>query len=219
MMKACHFNLIVLCLLIAKSDSLPDFGACREIDTSKRYYCPVIRYCSWDFYSGRTRLFLEDIGYVRGEWNCKGWSAVDLTNFESLATAAQNNLEAMGYDEDRHDCCNGHYSGYAWSDFDESKGYKGVKDALIALGHDENSWTNGLPRRYDDSYWDELPLDVQQLAYDELCYTRELWDRRPLSKWPEDAQLPGELSPGEHEDLKCQLKCMDDCENGKTGFD
>jgi len=215
-MKTFKCSLIVLCLAVTASGRSNDLGACRDIDTSKRYYCPVMRYCVWDFYSGSTRSFLEETGYVRGEWNYKGVSSVENVIFESLATAAQTNLAAVGYDADRHDCCNNHYSNFAWSDFDESKGYKGVRDAFAALGHDENSWTNSVARKYDDFYWDELPPAVQQIAYDELCYTRELWDKIPLGKWPIDAKLPGELLPGEHEDLKCLLKCTSDCENAST---
>lgn len=189
---------------------------CRTLDKDKHYFCPTFRYCEWDHYSGLSRTFLGDIGYIRREWNFKNGQVgdVDSTCFDALATVAQENLQALGYTRDKHDCCNMHYWNYAWNDFVEEDGYKGVKDAFEALGYDRLSWITQDPMLYDDAYWDELPEDLRVLLENELCYTKELWDGVSINEWPENAELPGELDPDEYDDLKCLLECVQNC-NGK----
>jgi len=117
---------------------------------------------------------------------------IDYTFFMGLDEKARLNLIELGYDEEgKHDCCNGHYYDYDWSDFDVTDGYGDILSTFASLGYNETSWNDTSDSLYENSWWDALPLQVQYDAYDWLCFNKELWNEVELPQWPRNATLPG----------------------------
>jgi len=191
---------IILCLISLLSlpfCSAIFFQECRDPDQEghTQNYCPTIRYCSWNHYSSVPRSFLETgVGYDESSWNLEkdSQSLVDQTRFGALDEHVQLKLELLGYDEDKHDCCNNHYEDYDWEDFDIDDGLGMVLAALELIGYDETTWNaeDGVSE-YEDYTWEELPREIQFAATYSLCYTKETWDEIPLSEWSIDTILPG----------------------------
>lgn len=166
---------------------------CRSLNPLIDYFCPVKRYCEWNFWEVDTRLSLtKNLGYNEKTWNFERRAESDYTAFEELSGSSKKMLKGMGFDEDAHDCCNGHYESYLWSELHDE-----AKVAWEALGYDENTWESGGPSKYDEYEWDDLPKDIQLSAMTHLCYSRELWDEEPLPDWPQNVILPGSFIEGE----------------------
>jgi len=160
---------------------------CRELDPTVYHWCPTKRYCSWANHTMDVRsFFTSDIGYSEMDWNYIQINPLETTYFGDLNATVQTGLGDLGYVEDTHDCCLGHYESYDWIDFDVEDGYGEVFTSLQQMGYDEGSWTNSTATQWDDMWWDELPLEIQYAAYDGLCYTRELWNLIPTTLWPEE---------------------------------
>lgn len=176
---------------------------CRNLNSDMTYYCPVARYCEWDFYSAENQAFLEnDLTYSTSSWNYAiPNSAVEEKSFSSLSASYQAALSTLGYNEDTHDCCNGHYTDYAWSDFDRNDGYAEILDSLVVLGYDQETWDNSLATQYDNTFWADLPAVAREAA-EWLCQSEEIWNELDLSAWPEDkADL---MYPGEYATEDCR---------------
>jgi len=178
---------------------------CRDLNNVDfDYKCPVQRYCEWDYYDTTARQFLQfQIGYDRISWNYEsGISSIhplELTPFEDLSKSIQDGLiiffDGVDYTPDTHDCCLGHYTGYDWDELDIVK--PNVKEAWKVLGFDESSWVGTTQPLYADFSWDDLPPDVQTVATKFLCYSEETWDGIPLTSWPDDTVLPGQIDPND----------------------
>ena len=174
---------------------------CREKEGSMEYFCPTVRYCDWNSNPGPTRRFARQrLGYKMNSWNFLTVNTIEQTAFEELAVNIQKNLMQLGYQEDEHDCCQGHYESYDWFEFEDDEDYSGTLAALELLGYDEDKWTNDLVTEYDDYWWDELPEDVQFALSDELCYSKELWNEVPSNMWGDDVMLPGSYLVDETEE-------------------
>lgn len=163
-------------------------------------WCPAIRYCGWDHFDDDFRRYLRrDAGYSRREWNFLRRNPFESVRLRDLNATARNVYESLGYDEQKHDCCNAHFESLSWSELqgeedivegsDVTQSYEEVRNALAILGHTEESWTNRTGTVYDDIEWDLLPYDVRFAAANRLCYNRELWNGRFLP-WPADVDLP-----------------------------
>lgn len=172
----------------------PTYAGCRPRDDEKVvYYCPFERYCEWDYHTLERREELRgSIGYDSPQWNYNASSpTIEALSFDSLTDAQRDGLTGLlGFDEDRHDCCQNHYDDYDWSDLDPADGYGPVLKALGTLGYNEIMWQNDVAAAYDRFGWDNLPDDVRWAA-EEMCYTRETWDGADLRDWPPGADLPG----------------------------
>jgi len=165
---------------------------CRILDPNITYWCPVSRYCEFDFFDTPMQHFLSNsLGYSRTRWNFNGINPIEEQYFSGLDITIQKSLESIGFTEDKHDCCQNHYTSYDWEDFDPEYGFGEVLDAWVKLGYDEELWASGGASMYDEYDWDELPQDLQISISSALCYTRETWDGEPLTEWPEDVTLPG----------------------------
>lgn len=171
--------------------SAPTFEGCRPKFDELVYFCPFERYCEWDYHSPERRTdFRTVIGYTGPTWNFQETSPVDELSFEGLTETQRGGLLNLGFDEDRHDCCQNHYNDYDWSDFDPNDGYGPVLQALKALGYNEIMWQNSIAAAYERFGWDDLPEEARWAA-EELCYSKETWDQVDLTMWPLDADLPG----------------------------
>lgn len=165
---------------------------CRTTHDDHEYYCPVKRYCLWSFYSPEmTATLQEKVGYIQPGWDYLFPSPIDQSYWSGLPESATQALRGLGYDEDKFDCCNSHYFQYDWNDFTKYEGYEMVLYALKMLGYTEEIWNSGTPVKYEDYFWHELPVEVQEAVFDGLCYTEELWNGYPLLTWSPDATLPG----------------------------
>ena len=173
--------------------------ACHRLHPKIEYFCPIKRYCEWSYYDFANRQYLRfQIGYDRSSWNYYTTLPYENTAFVFLPTTVQNGLTAFaGYDEDSYDCCQGHYNDYDWNDF-EDESYEEVKQSLTILGYDQVKWDGGAAILYDELEWNELPPDIQE-SLEDLCYTKETWDRVPLDLWPRQAKLPGQYEKKEEE--------------------
>jgi len=180
--------------------------SCHTLDPKNLYYCPVRRYCDWLSYDFDDRSFLRlQLNYDKLTWNYEAYNEDEFIAYSLLPESVRTALtDFAGYDEDRHDCCQGHYYDYGWSDFD-FEGMEEVKDAVILLGYDQLKWDNDIATPLDEMFWDDLTVEFQNAASAGLCYSRETWNEEPLDLWPSDAILPGQfeldaepliLSPG-----------------------
>ena len=97
-----------------------------------------------------------------------------------------------GYDEDSHDCCQGHYGSYDWAEFESDESYADVLNALTLLEYNQAIWDGGMSTKYDNFEWDQLPLEIQNAISEGLCYTKETWNQQPLDTWSKDTILPGQ---------------------------
>ena len=166
---------------------------CRAIDPSSTYFCPVNRYCLWGQLDGAEQNYLvKNLKYSQQTWEYDNSlnENIELISFDGLGQDEQIALTTVGFDEESHDCCHGHYQDYDWSDFD-GVDYDGVKRAWGLLGYNQGTWDLGLATEFDDYFWDELSDLQRLLLQEELCYTRELWNGRKLSQWPDSAIIPG----------------------------
>lgn len=169
------------------------FPSCHSDIDPQTSFCPIQRYCEWDYYDSATRRFLRRrLNYRENTWDYDGVKNEDLemTSFEDLLGTVRNALESIGFDEDSHDCCQVHYEDYDWSDFSGSD-MADVKSAWILLGFNQRKWDNGASGDFDDFDWDDLSNKQQEALFEHLCYTKELWNEEPISDWPDDAILPG----------------------------
>lgn len=133
----------------------------------------------------------NDLGYTRQSWNYNELvNDIELIKFDDLSNEEQLGLAPFGFDKERHDCCHGHYIGYTWDDFDDFQ-----KQALRDEGIDRRSWEDGYFEMYAKDSWDELPQKIQQIASTHFCYTEEIWDQIPLTKWSHETRLPGSHNP------------------------
>lgn len=166
--------------------------SCRPLEEDiVMYWCPTVRYCEWGYYGPEVQNHLGQMGYTQFEWQYIILSSdVDATSFYDHTHSVRQNLKGLGYDEDKHDCCNGHYGDYWWQDFFDYEGYDETINAIGVLGYNETSWNEGWVMEYDDFWWNELPQEVQWAVYDGLCYTEELWNEFPLTLWGDDVTLP-----------------------------
>ena len=173
------------------STSKPTVVPCREIDTEAVYFCPVRRYCEWDYFNFETRQVLTfQIGYTKSDWNYNTINDVETTVFVDLDFFVRKGLEEFGFNDENYECCMNHYSNYDWSIL-ESKGMTNVLTTLEMIGYDSEKWRNGENSVYDEDDWDDIPEDVREMLSKHLCYNRELWNGVPLPAWPMDALLPG----------------------------
>ena len=96
---------------------------------------------------------------------------IEYNSFEELNSNQTSALEAIGFEEDSHDCCHNHYISYDWSELSDID-YIGVKTAWELIGYNEQNWMNislqELIPPYDDYDWDELP---QGTSYHQLLST------------------------------------------------
>jgi len=166
---------------------------CRVLDPDSFYWCPATRYCEWNTLPTVQDHLRRDLSYIKFEWDYLiAPATTDETSFSDLTHITRESLKGLGYDEDRHDCCNSHFSEYAWSDFTEFDGYYAeTLAALETLGYNETSWDESYVNENDDKWWNELSQAEQYAAYDGLCYNRELWNEFPLSMWDDVEDLPG----------------------------
>ena len=182
-----------------RSLQLREQEACYEIDPDTNYFCPVNRYCAWMRNNVPNRnVFKNDLEYTRREWDYLGRvnAPIEYTSFADLAKNQQDVLAFIGFDSDSHDCCHGHYTSHAWSDFSDAK-YARVKAAWELLGYDETSWVSidlqSIIAPYGGVSWDSLPEDVKSALSNDLCYNMELWDGVHMSLWTNSTILPGAL--------------------------
>jgi len=174
----------------------PDFSPCRALDKDTEYYCPTTRYCEWSELGFRQRLYLmQNLAYTGFSWNYMVVAPWEYTWFGGLPLTMQCTLEELGYDEDKHDCCNGHYEDYDWSDFSE-EGYEDVLWAYKVIGYTQELWESGNKtaieeETWEDYWWYELPEEVQMANKYYLCTNREIWDGVFLTSWEKDVELPG----------------------------
>lgn len=136
------------------------------------------------------------MGYRDESWNFEKTNPIEQTPLVELSKDIQDFYFQLGYNEVSHDCCLGHYEEYDWDDFDDVE-----RSALESIGYDEKTWNNELRNKNDDDYdyslwgyknWDDLPSNVREVVRHYLCYNKELWDGKELSKWDLDhVVLPG----------------------------
>ena len=189
-------NSVLLLLLLGRTcygeEISFEIEGCRTEGIDMEYFCPIVRYCEWDTFTATHQKFLKkEIGYKESEWNYEEISEIETTHFMGLDEEIQIKLEMLDYDEDKHDCCLGHYEDYDWIDFDPDDGFGETLAALELLGYNEELWEEGIEIEYDDMWWDELPLDIIHVLHDMFCYTRELWNEVTIPDWPIDADIPG----------------------------
>lgn len=123
---------------------------------------------------------------------------MDNTYWAGLPHKARQGLKGFGYDEDKFDCCNLHYGDYAWSDFEQYAGYEKVLKTFQMLGYDADTWAKGKGGTFDDYWWHELPWQVQDALFENLCYSEEIWNETPMLMWPWNATLPGSWNVTEY---------------------
>jgi len=133
-----------------------------------------------------------DLDYEEKSWNYEVPAESENIAFSELKSTSQDTLKTLGFDEDKHDCCNGHYLSYFWNELHDE-----AREAWELLGYNEEMWESGGFSKYDEYDWDDLPRDIQLSASTHLCYSRELWDQEPLPLWPQNAILPGAFIGGE----------------------
>jgi len=187
---------MLLALMIAPFGESLQLNECRELDPEIEYYCPTMRYCEWDSYPMGTKIFFRrNIGYRVPEWNYEEISQVEQTNFRNLRLGLRIDMNKLGYQEDTHDCCLGHYEQYSWDDLtkdeEHTEYFWEVVTALKTLGYNKTTWDSGDGSPYDDFWWDELPTEVQDALNDGLCYNEQLWNGVPITLWNETTVLPG----------------------------
>lgn len=173
------------------TSTLKLFPFCRPNINPQTSFCPVQRYCDFDYYDVVTkRFFRNKLGYSRNTWNCNDGRKEDFESisFDELDDLEREALEMIGFDEDSHDCCHGHYEGYDWSDFSDNPE---VKEAWRLLGYNKVKWDLGRSTDFEELSWDELSSEQQEALSEVLCYTKELWDGVSLLSWPQDAVIPG----------------------------
>lgn len=181
-------------LLISTISIIPSIVASQHVgcptrDPDIKYSCPIERYCLWDSLTSQYTTHLKgNLGYIKRSWEYEDLvNHIEETKFSDLPFNIQSHILSFGYTEDSHNCCQTHYNSFLWDDFDEEQ-----KVALRIMGYDQFTWDN---HREDPIYtkynWDSLPADVQYVASKYFCYTKEVWEKVPLSDWPEDAHLPG----------------------------
>lgn len=162
---------------------------CPILDPDVSYWCPVARYCPWDVYTKEEKIFLSgDLGYTRRKWNYVTEFSVEKVKFSELNSTVQNGYVSLGFNAAKHDCCNGHFAGYSWSDL-AGGGYDEILAALTIIGHTEDSWTNNLGTSNDGVAWVDLPDSVRDAATSKLCYNEQLWNKNTLP-WPAGTVLP-----------------------------
>lgn len=166
--------------------------SCRELDPDILYWCPAHRYCDWNGQTFYTQAWLSDrLLYSMRTWNyfLKN-RPVEKRSYETLSPDVIENLEQMGYDVDKHECCFTHYELYGWDEFDT---YQMVdeQNAWAKVGYDQNKWDNVLNIPNIQLEWDALSQEIREALQLYLCYNRELWNETPLEDWPDDAVLPG----------------------------
>jgi len=191
-------------------DNTQSFCAKEVQDVS--YFCPVQRYCSWENMENDVTGSLEkDLKYEENSWNYNNAinEGIEYIAFLELKKQEMSALQDLGFDEDSHDCCHGHYEGYDWSDF-ATADFDGVRAAWGSIGYDEIAWTTDMLTEFYDYWWDELSEDQRSLLSDELCYTRELWNGIPMSAWPEGTMIPGTDEIQEVAEFKLQPDCRNE---------
>jgi len=169
--------------------------ACHRLNPNMDYFCPVKRYCDFNYYDFQGRQFLRfQIGYDRITWNYYAIHRYETTKFVDLNKSVQDGLTIFaGFTEESHDCCHGHYVSYTWTELQSDTKYDHVLEALTTMGYDEDSWDAGTGSEYEGTNWDQLPSNIQEVLRNDLCYSRETWDKVPLDLWPQNAVLPGQM--------------------------
>lgn len=122
---------------------------------------------------------VNNLGYATYTWNYPGTASIEEWSYHDLYEEELEGVHGLGIDADMWDCHINHYIGYWWEDIE----HFGYDQYLTVLGWDVSSWDDGasLPET-EDMYWDEL-TSGQQAAAAQLCYTRELWNGVPITRW------------------------------------
>jgi len=169
---------------------------CHKLNTEHDHYCPTQRYCGWNALTTQEKVLVRaKLGYSMNAWNyVRINQAIEKTSFVTLTEDERDALEIIGFNEDSHDCCHGHYEDYSWADFD-IEGYEWVKYAWETFGYNQTTWDNGVLLESVDQFWDDLTEEQQTAMSEEVCYTRELWNQVPIPTWPDNVTLPGLIEP------------------------
>lgn len=166
----------------------------------EKAYCPTIRYTSWSDQPliFRAMVLYRKLGYTASTWDYEPksriWNFMEFLAWDSSAVAeSHDELEDMGYDEGRWNCCVNHYEDFDWSEL-EYRGYEDQVEAYEALGWSEETFGSADPTLWPESElqsWQDLTQYQRYMAESKLCYTEETWDARlPLYEWPIDCVVP-----------------------------
>ena len=171
-----------------------------EKPTDQSAYCPEGRYEQWSdlprFY--RTRVLYYKLGYTASTWNFEPseafWNPLEDSAWNStIVSNVYDELEDLGYDEDKWDCCINHYEDFDWDEF-VYWNYTEQIEAHEALGWTQDTYGSANATLWPASEflsWKNLTEYQQFMAASKLCYTEETWDESlALSDWPEGFAIP-----------------------------
>ena len=153
-----------------------------------------VRFQPWDELDEDSKhLYSTNLGYDEFTWNEPGSLWIEHKSFEtlqgnaSLPPALVDTIHyVMGFTEESWDCWINHYVDYHWFELSETQTSSGsAEDAFRALGWTKHKWGSTDRDEWPDSEfkcWLELTAKERSAA-EELCYTKELWDKIPLPEW------------------------------------
>ena len=171
-----------------------------EKPSNEPIYCPATRYESW-FKKPRlfrTRTLFLKLGYNAATWNFEPlldyWNELEESSWSSPALAdVHDELESLGYDEDKWDCCINHYEDFNLQEL-AYWNYTEQVQALYALGWTPENFGSTDETLWPDTEnlsWQNLTEYQQYMAASKLCYTEETWDEElSLNDWPEGFAIP-----------------------------
>jgi hypothetical protein len=140
---------------------------------------PSFRYVQYATLDADTAALATRLGYDAANWNNPGTNPIEGSAYANLGQAQQT-ITDLGFDSDQWDCYVNHYLDpfYFWDELKDDR----VKQNLMGLGWEADSWdSRSSPESYN-KYWDDLTEEEQANAAN-LCYFQETWDEEALDTW------------------------------------
>jgi len=141
------------------------------------YSYPYTRFTAWVNLDSAEKNTAQALGYFRTSWDNLEIYNLESLRFSDLTYTEQNNVLALGMDEEMWDCWMNHYNGYYWEDMPNGK-----TQYLAVLGYTQTTWDEDLGADTDNFDWYELSSE-QQNAANKLCYFANSWDWLDLNYW------------------------------------